>query len=55
MTMGGQTIKLVCRYQQYRAVTQAVQRLKTGKTRSEDGEHDRRGGIIWHTQGSGKA
>jgi len=55
MTMGGQTIKLVCRYQQYRAVTQAVQRLKTGKTRSEDGEHDRRGGIIWHTQGSGKS
>ncbi|WP_339750773.1 type I restriction endonuclease subunit R [uncultured Marinobacter sp.] len=55
MTMGGQTIKLVCRYQQYRAVTRAVQRLKTGKTRAEDGEHDRRGGIIWHTQGSGKS
>jgi type I restriction enzyme R subunit len=55
MTMSGQTIKLVCRYQQYRAVTRAVQRLKTGKTRSEDGEHDRRGGIIWHTQGSGKS
>ena len=55
MTMGGQTIKLVCRYQQYRAVKRAVQRLKTGKTRSEDGEHDRRGGIIWHTQGSGKS
>ena len=55
MTMSGQTIKLVCRYQQYRAVTRAVQRLKTGKTRAEDGEHDRRGGIIWHTQGSGKS
>ncbi|BES73036.1 HsdR family type I site-specific deoxyribonuclease [Marinobacter nanhaiticus D15-8W] len=55
MTMGGQTIKLVCRYQQYRAVTRAVQRLKTGKTRAEDGEHDRRGGIIGHTQGSGKS
>jgi type I restriction enzyme R subunit len=55
MTMGGQTIKLVCRYQQYRAVTRAVHRLKTGKTRAEDGEHDRRGGIIWHTQGSGKS
>ncbi|AXS83270.1 type I restriction endonuclease subunit R [Marinobacter sp. Arc7-DN-1] len=55
MPMGGQTIKLVCRYQQYRAVTRAVQRLKTGKTRSEDGEHDRRGGIVWHTQGSGKS
>lgn len=55
MTMGGQTIKLVCRYQQFRAVTRAIQRLKTGKTRIEDGEHDRRGGIIWHTQGSGKS
>lgn len=55
MTEGGQTIKLVCRYQQYRAVTKAIQRLKTGQTRLEDGEHDRRGGIIWHTQGSGKS
>jgi len=55
MSTGGQTIKLVCRYQQFRAVTLAVQRLKTGKTRIEDGEHDRRGGIIWHTQGSGKS
>ncbi len=51
----GHTIKLVCRYQQFRAVTRAVARLKTGKTRREDGEHDRRGGIIWHTQGSGKS
>jgi len=55
MSTGGQTIKLVCRYQQYRAVALAVQRLKKGKTRIEDGEHDRRGGIIWHTQGSGKS
>jgi type I restriction enzyme R subunit len=53
--IGGQTIKLVCRYQQFRAVTRAIERLKTGKTRLEDGEHDRRGGIIWHTQGSGKS
>ena len=54
-TTGGQTIKLVCRYQQFRAVTRAVERLRTGKTRLEDGEFDRRGGIIWHTQGSGKS
>ncbi|WP_303900769.1 type I restriction endonuclease subunit R [Thiohalomonas denitrificans] len=54
-TLGGQTVKLVCRYQQFRAVTRAVERLKRGKTRREDGEHDRRGGIIWHTQGSGKS
>ena len=54
-TLGGQTVKMVCRYQQFRAVNRAVHRLKTGKTRLEDGEHDRRGGIIWHTQGSGKS
>ncbi|MAR92204.1 MAG: restriction endonuclease subunit R [Pseudomonadales bacterium] len=55
MTGGGQTIKLVCRYQQYRGVVKAMHRLKTGKTRKEDGEYDRRGGIVWHTQGSGKS
>ena len=52
---GGKTIKKVCRYQQFRAVQESVNRLKTGKTRSEDGEQDRRGGIVWHTQGSGKS
>lgn len=55
MQVGGQTIKSVCRYQQYRAVNRAIARLKTGKTRLEQGEHDQRGGIIWHTQGSGKS
>ncbi|MBD3895457.1 type I restriction endonuclease subunit R [Halomonas sp. ML-15] len=55
MNVGGQTIKLVCRYQQFRGVTRAVERLKSGKTRLEDGEADRRGGIVWHTQGSGKS
>ena len=55
MTTGGQTTKLVCRYQQYRGVVKAIDRLRHGKTRVEDGEHDRRGGIIWHTQGSGKS
>ena len=52
---GGQTIKMVCRYQQYRGVVRSVQRLLTGKTRKQDGEYDKRGGIIWHTQGSGKS
>ena len=51
----GQTIKMVCRYQQYRGVVRSVQRLLTGKTRKQDGEYDRRGGIVWHTQGSGKS
>jgi type I restriction enzyme R subunit len=55
MQVGGQTIKSVCRYQQYRAVNRAIARLKTGQTRLQQGEHDQRGGIIWHTQGSGKS
>jgi type I restriction enzyme R subunit len=55
MESGGRTVKVVCRYQQFRAVQLAVQRLLTGRTRVQDGERDRRGGIIWHTQGSGKS
>lgn len=55
MQTGGQTIKTVCRYQQYRAVNRAMARLKSGQTRLQHGEHDKRGGIIWHTQGSGKS
>ncbi|KVR24640.1 restriction endonuclease subunit R [Burkholderia ubonensis] len=55
MQAGGQTIKTVCRYQQYRAVNRAISRLKNGQTRLQHGEHDQRGGIIWHTQGSGKS
>lgn len=55
MNIDGHTVKTVCRYQQYRAVTRAIERLRIGKTRLEDGEHDRRGGIVWHTQGSGKS
>lgn len=51
----GAIIKTVCRYQQYRAVNRALERLRTGKTRAEDGEFDRRGGVVWHTQGSGKS
>jgi type I restriction enzyme R subunit len=55
MQAAGQTIKTVCRYQQYRAVNRAIARLKSGQTRLQNGEHDQRGGIIWHTQGSGKS
>jgi type I restriction enzyme R subunit len=55
MDVEGQTVKIVCRYQQYRAVSRAIERLRSGKTRLQDGEHDRRGGIVWHTQGSGKS
>ena len=55
MQVNGQTIKLACRYQQFRAVNKAIERLQNGKTRQQDGEHDRRGGVVWHTQGSGKS
>ncbi len=52
---GPRTVKKVARYQQYRAVVRALDRLRNGGTRAEDGEFDRRGGLIWHTQGSGKS
>ncbi|WP_267405521.1 MULTISPECIES: HsdR family type I site-specific deoxyribonuclease [unclassified Chryseobacterium] len=45
----GRKIKVVGRYQQFRAVKIATQRLIEGKNPIE------RGGIIWHTQGSGKS
>jgi len=51
----GKQVKLICRYPQFRAVYKAIHRLKTGKTRKETGDIDQRGGIIWHTQGSGKS
>jgi type I restriction enzyme R subunit len=51
----GKTIKVVARYQQYRAVHKAIVKLSTGKTRLQHGETDQRGGIVWHTQGSGKS
>jgi type I restriction enzyme R subunit len=53
--VNSRTVKVVARYQQFRAVHAAVERLRTGKTKKQDGEHDRRGGIVWHTQGSGKS
>ncbi|RJQ81920.1 type I restriction endonuclease subunit R [Amycolatopsis panacis] len=53
-TDDGQTIKVVARYQQYRAVRRAIERLKTGQPKAP-GVDDGRGGIIWHTQGSGKS
>ena len=45
----GHTIKIVARYQQFRAVKKTIKRLLDGKNRQE------RSGIIWHTQGSGKS
>jgi len=45
----GGMIKVVPRYQQFRTVKKIVKKLKEGKTPEE------RGGIVWHTQGSGKS
>lgn len=42
----GKKIKKVCRYQQFRAVNRAVDRVARGEHRK---------GLIWHTQGSGKS
>ncbi|MCT7566573.1 type I restriction endonuclease subunit R [Aliarcobacter butzleri] len=41
----GRTIKKLPRYQQLRAVNKIVKRLKT----------ENKGGVVWHTQGSGKS
>jgi type I restriction enzyme R subunit len=51
----GKTVKVVGRYQQFRAVHAAIRRLQHGQTRLQTGDQDGRGGIIWHTQGSGKS
>lgn len=48
MQAGPRRIKLIPRYQQFRAVHEAIRRLQKEKGAA-------RGGIIWHTQGSGKS
>ena len=49
MEVGSTKVKIVCRYQQYRAMCKIIERLRTG------GTPDERSGVIWHTQGSGKS
>lgn len=51
----GRLVKKVARYQQFRAVHATVLQLESGKTKTETGDNDTRGGVIWHTQGSGKS
>ncbi|UEP28025.1 type I restriction endonuclease subunit R [Burkholderia sp. B21-007] len=48
-TDGGPRVKVVCRYQQFRAAGKIVALLRTGETAVE------RSGVVWHTQGSGKS
>lgn len=42
--------KKIARYQQFFLVRSAMRRIK-----QKDGKHTRKGGIVWHTQGSGKS
>ena len=43
---GGQKVKVLCRYQQYEATKQIVERVLEGKIKK---------GLVWHFQGSGKS
>ncbi len=45
----GVEAKIICRYQQYRAVGKIIDRLRNAET------PDERSGVVWHTQGSGKS
>ncbi|MCY4174711.1 MAG: type I restriction endonuclease subunit R [Acidimicrobiaceae bacterium] len=45
----GRLTKKLPRHQQHRAVTRAIKRIRAGNTPGE------RGGVVWHTQGSGKS
>jgi type I restriction enzyme R subunit len=45
----GKLIKVTPRYQQFRTVSKIIKRLHSGQTSIQ------KGGIVWHTQGSGKS
>jgi type I restriction enzyme R subunit len=48
-TINNRKVKKLAKHQQYRAVTKSIDRLDLTKDVSD------KGGIIWHTQGSGKS
>ena len=48
-TDAGKRIKVIARYQQYRAACRIVERLRSGDS------PESRSGVVWHTQGSGKS
>ncbi|MEL3946832.1 type I restriction endonuclease subunit R [Streptomyces sp. LNU-CPARS28] len=52
----GRTLKVVGRYQQFRAVRRLARALRDRKAAIAAGrDTSQRGGVIWHTQGSGKS
>jgi len=48
-TDSGKRIKVVARYQQFRAAGKIIERLRQGASPMQ------RSGVVWHTQGSGKS
>ncbi len=46
---GGRTVRKLARYKQFMAVNKAMRRIRTARKSAS------RGGVIWHTQGSGKS
>ena len=48
-TVNNKKVKKVARHQQFRAVTKSASRIRNA------GEIQDKGGVIWHTQGSGKS
>ncbi|MEZ8321567.1 type I restriction endonuclease subunit R, partial [Vibrio splendidus] len=49
MDSGNARIKVICRYQQYRAVEKILNKMRNGQSGLD------RSGVVWHTQGSGKS
>ena len=45
----GRTVRKLTRYRQFIAVNEAMRRIRTARRPSD------RGGVVWHTQGSGKS
>lgn len=55
-SLDGRTIKIMARWQQYRAVRAMVARLlNRQRAISSNATPEHRGGVTWHTQGSGKS
>ncbi|MFF3338510.1 type I restriction endonuclease subunit R [Streptomyces flavidovirens] len=53
---GSGTVKVIGRYPQFRAVSRLARRLEERRRKLAAGEPvDHRGGVLWHTQGSGKS
>jgi len=50
---GGQIIKKIAAYHQFHAVCEAVKATVAAVSRSQQG--NRKAGVVWHTQGSGKS